>query len=91
MSEESVEAKSNKEAVGERSRPDSFEELLKWQPNANRAEGQAQFDYLSRLGGSIESLQRKSLQQNDSRGEIKAIGIYRQRRLRHSSHSSGLA
>jgi hypothetical protein len=35
----------------------SFEELRKWTPDANKAEGQAQFDYLSRLGDQLDELE----------------------------------
>jgi hypothetical protein len=47
--------------------------LLHWTPDANKAEGQAQFDYLSRLGDQLTELQQR-LTLTDQ-GEIKAVGI----------------
>ena len=51
----------------------SLEEIRKWSPDANKAEGPAQFDYLSRLGGQLADLE-KQLRQCDNH-HIKAIGI----------------
>src|SRR5262249_45193819 len=42
-----------------RNRPDSIQELIQWRPEANKAEGPGQFDYLSRTGDLIEALQTK--------------------------------
>ncbi len=54
-------------------RPDSFQQIVQWKPEANKAEGPGQFDYLSRTGALLEDLQREL--QLSHRGEIKAIGI----------------
>jgi hypothetical protein len=52
--------------------PTSLEDLRKWPPDANKAEGRAQFDYLSRLGEQLATLE----EQLSTRGEyIKAIGV----------------
>jgi hypothetical protein len=51
----------------------SFEELRNWTPDANKAEGRAQFDYLSRLGGQLAELQAQL--HREDRGGIEAIGI----------------
>jgi hypothetical protein len=51
----------------------SFEELRKWAPDANKAEGQAQFDYLGRLGDQLEELEER-LQRENGRVKI-AVGI----------------
>jgi hypothetical protein len=51
----------------------SIEDLRKWVPDANKAVGQAQFDYLGRLGDQMEELE-KTLHRED-RGHIEAVGI----------------
>ena len=52
--------------------PTSLDDLRKWTPDANKAEGRAQFDYLSRLGEQLATLE----EQLRKRGEyIKAIGV----------------
>jgi hypothetical protein len=51
----------------------SLEELSKWSPDANKAEGQTQFDYLARLGDQLRELE-KSLH-HEGRGHIEAVGI----------------
>ena len=56
-----------------RAPPTSIEELRHWAPDVNKAEGQAQFDYLGRLGDRVDKLQRQL--HRDGGGEIKAIGI----------------
>ncbi len=48
-------------------------DLPNWAPDANKAEGQAQFDYLGRLGDRIEKLQERF--HRGDRGRIKAIGV----------------
>ncbi len=55
------------------SHPASLDDLRNWTPDANKAEGQAQFDYLSRLGGQLAGLQNY-LKRSKS-GDIKAVGI----------------
>jgi hypothetical protein len=59
--------------------PTSVEELRKllpdankWTPDANKAEGQAQFDYLSRLGEQLATLEEKFSAKDE---HIKAIGV----------------
>jgi hypothetical protein len=50
----------------------SKDDLRKWTPDANKAEGPAQFDYLSRLGEQLAALEK----QLSKKGEhIKAIGV----------------
>ncbi len=44
-----------------------------WEPDANRAEGHAQFDYLGRIGDRLAALQRSLQREQDAR--IAAIGI----------------
>jgi hypothetical protein len=56
-----------------RQSPASIEDLRKWTPDANRAEGEAQFDYLGRIGDQLVQLQKKLHQEGS--GRIKAIGI----------------
>jgi hypothetical protein len=56
-----------------KSAPTSVEELRHWEPDVNKAEGQAQFDYLGRLGDRIADLQ-KALKREDG-GKISAVGI----------------
>ena len=51
----------------------SVEELRNWSPDANKAEGQPQFDYLARLGEQLRRLE-ESLHREES-GHIEAIGI----------------
>lgn len=71
----------NGEAAGDKSKtaervrpkPGSLEDLIRWTPDANKAEGPGQFDYLSRTGDWIASLQQELKLSN--RGEIKAVGI----------------
>jgi hypothetical protein len=53
--------------------PASLEELKSWNPAANKPEGRAQLDYLSRLGDRIVCLDDE-LRQNH-RGSVGAIGI----------------
>jgi hypothetical protein len=53
--------------------PSSFEDIRNWTPDANKAEGQAQFDYLGRLGDQLEELQRDL--NRSGRGKIRAIGV----------------
>src|SRR5262249_47219560 len=43
----------------------SFEELQKWEPDANKAEGPAQFDYLGRLGDQLGALENGLRNQAD--------------------------
>src|SRR5258708_33574220 len=50
-----------------------FEELRNWTPDANKPEGRAQFDYLSRLGGRLTDLQKQLHRAGP--GPIEAIGI----------------
>jgi hypothetical protein len=57
-----------------KSSPTSIEELRHWAPDVNKAEGQAQFDYLGRLGDRLNALQ-KNLQRDGEGGEVRAIGI----------------
>jgi hypothetical protein len=52
--------------------PTSIEELH-WSPDINKAEGQAQFDYLGRLGDQVHELQSKLRREGDHR--VRAIGI----------------
>ncbi len=54
-------------------RPSSFEEVTKWVPDANKAEGPAQFDYLARLGDVLRELDG-NLQRSTGHG-IAAVGI----------------
>ena len=56
-----------------RSSPASLEELRRWAPDANKAAGQAQFDYLGRLGDQIHALKKQFKYKNT--GDLKAIGI----------------
>lgn len=55
------------------SAPASVEELRRWAPDVNKAEGPAQFDYLGRIGDRMDELQ-KSLKREGG-GRISAIGI----------------
>jgi hypothetical protein len=52
--------------------PMSLEDLRKWSPDANKAEGSAQFDYLNRLGDRLADLE-KELSKKDH--HIRAIGV----------------
>jgi uncharacterized integral membrane protein len=54
-------------------RPSTIEDFHHWSPDLNKAEGQAQFDYLGRLGDQLDGLQRRLRRQG--RDRIKAIGI----------------
>jgi hypothetical protein len=56
-----------------RAKPDNFNELRKWTPDANRAEGSPQFDYLTRLGGQIEALSEDLRRQG--KGSVTSIAI----------------
>ncbi|HET7536972.1 MAG TPA: hypothetical protein VFJ90_10990 [Candidatus Didemnitutus sp.] len=56
-----------------RSSPASFDDLRHWTPDSNRAQGQAQFDYLGRLGDRIMALEDRL--QRENRGRVTAIGI----------------
>lgn len=56
-----------------RTKPKSVQDLLQWVPDANKAEGPGQYDYLSRLGERIETLREQLAR--ESRGSLKAIGI----------------
>ena len=62
-----------KAADSTRARPDSLQEVLQWKPEANRAEGPSQFDYLARTGDQLVALQ--ATLRRSEKGEIKAIGI----------------
>jgi hypothetical protein len=62
-----------KVADATRARPDSLQEVLQWKPEANKAEGPSQFDYLARIGDQLVALQA-SLRRSEQ-GQIKAIGI----------------
>jgi hypothetical protein len=53
--------------------PTSLQELAKWTPEANKAEGSAQFDYLARLGDVIAGLDRDLWRRGRSR--VSAVGI----------------
>lgn len=66
-------SRDGKSRKDESSKPGSFEDLRKWVPDVNKAEGEAQFDYLGRLGDQLASLER-DLHRMDH-GHIKAIGI----------------
>jgi hypothetical protein len=55
-----------------RTNPTSLEDLRKWTPDANKAEGRAQFDYLSRLSEQLADLE-DNLREDDQ--HIRAIGI----------------
>jgi hypothetical protein len=57
----------------QQARPTSFEDLARWSPDANKAEGRAQFDYLSRLGERISHLGQEIWLRDH--GTIGAIGI----------------
>jgi hypothetical protein len=56
-----------------KSSPSSVEEIRNWTPDANKAEGRAQLDYLSRLGGQLTYLETNLRRRG--RGHIEAIGI----------------
>src|SRR5262249_28304329 len=62
-----------KGADASRRRPDSLQEVLQWKPEANKAEGPSQFDYLARTGDQVAALQ-ETLRQS-GQGQIKAVGI----------------
>jgi hypothetical protein len=54
-------------------RESGAENLKRWTPDANKAIGQAQYDYLSRLGNSIEKLDAGL--RREQQGTVAAIGI----------------
>jgi hypothetical protein len=56
-----------------RERPKSLEDLLQWQPDANKAEGQAQYDYLARMGDRLAELRGEL--RNSGQGDIKAMVV----------------
>jgi len=64
--------RSEKEQKG-RDRPSTIEEIRNWTPDANKAEGSAQFDYLGRLGDNIAELDRALWRQQG--GRVAAVGI----------------
>ena len=51
----------------------SIEDLRKWIPDENKAVGQAQFDYLSRLGDQMDNLEGEL--HRKGKGHIEAVGI----------------
>ncbi len=53
--------------------PTSVEDIRRWSPDANKAEGAAQFDYLARLGEMIREKDRDL--QSRGLGRIKAVGV----------------
>ncbi len=63
-----------KEKEPGRHRPASLEELTQWSPDANKAEGQAQYDYLGRLGDVLADLDR-DLRWQDPDSRVTAVGI----------------
>jgi len=72
MGNETGSARASGSPDAARTRPTSLEDLNKWTPDANKAEGSAQFDYLSRLGEQLAALEDV----RSAKGEhIKAIGI----------------
>lgn len=62
-----------------RQRAASLEDISRWKPDTNKAEGQAQFDYLGRLADQVDALQRSLEAEADptaaDKDQIKAIGI----------------
>lgn len=54
-------------------RPSSMEEIVAWSPEANKAEGPGQLDYLVRTGDLIAK--RRDELRVQGKGDIKAIGI----------------
>jgi hypothetical protein len=64
---------SDQNAGTDKQHPSSFEEIRNWTPDANKSEGPAQFDYLSRLGNQLQELQRDL--KRSGRGKLRAIGI----------------
>ena len=73
----SSEAKNNpmheRDTTGPRSEDSAKEKAARWTPDANRAEGPAQYDYLGRLAGRIEDLNAQLLR--EGKGMVSAIGI----------------
>ena len=67
------EDRNNKEKSG-RFVAASVEDLAHWQPDANKAEGAAQFDYLARLGDSLAELDHE-LWWHEHGSRVKAVGI----------------
>jgi hypothetical protein len=63
----------NKKEGNSQKRPTSLEELAQWKPEANKAEGSAQFDYLVRLGDVLEAMNRDLWR--GQRAQVAAIGI----------------
>lgn len=60
-------------AAENKSRPDSPDYFRQWQPDANKAEGPSQLDYVARLGDRLEAM-NESLRRTNA-GQIKAIGV----------------
>ncbi len=56
-----------------RDRVASFEDVFRWRPQSNKAEGPTQLDYLSRLGDHLVELESQLDQSGN--GRIKAVGI----------------
>jgi hypothetical protein len=54
-------------------RPTSVEEIRKWTPEANKAEGAAQFDYVARLGDQVVQLEQRLWREQKS--HLAAVGI----------------
>ncbi|MCW5889287.1 MAG: hypothetical protein KIT14_01910 [bacterium] len=52
--------------------PGSFEELLRWTPAVEKAEGSSQFDHLTRAAERLEALRRDVRR---SGGDVRAIGV----------------
>lgn len=73
-----VTGKQNSSEKGDLSRKrlntESVQEVLSWTPDANKAEGQGQFDYLRRASEYIEKLQNQ-LKPKQTYHKIKAVGI----------------
>jgi hypothetical protein len=62
---------SEKKSPGARA-PTTLEALAEWTPDANKAEGPAQFDYLARLGDALVGLDRQLWREG---GRVAAVGI----------------
>ena len=54
-------------------KPSSLEELKQWTPDENKAVGEAQYDYLTRLGDRMKEREKELMRQR--RGRLDAIGI----------------
>jgi hypothetical protein len=54
-------------------RPKTLEEMQSWVPEANRAEGSSQFDYLTRLGTQVAALNEELWRTH--RARVRAVGI----------------